>query len=179
MVEVLELDPQDAFDYDCWQALLENEAVFGAEHARCRASFAAIEWLSPTMAGAAARIACRRCNSHLLEQIDAMNLDQRLARFRCRACYAECEMAEVIDQALNALLYPQLFASWTEGAPPPLHLCETCREYTIVAAEDRCAACGGGGSPAACEVCQKVLTRNELRPGPLLCAEHHRQPPPA
>ncbi|MCI3133384.1 hypothetical protein [Phenylobacterium aquaticum] len=173
LFDVLGLDPVDILDADCWEFLLENEAVFQEELARSRASIQMMRWRSPTMARAAITdLSCINCRSELLELENPDNVDQETARLKCRACGWTFSAKERIWPTLVQYFGQDLYEAATQGGLPPVFKCDVCREVAVVAQEGECACCGKSGYELRCEVCNAILTDEDREQGDSRCLQH-------
>ena len=189
LFDVLGMDPAEELEGDCWEFLLENEAVFQEELARCRSSTRTIRWRSPTMARAAATdLVCAVCRSELVELEDPDDVDQESARLKCRACLMTFPAKGQIWPTLVEHFGRDLYEAATQGGMPPVLKCGACGEVAVVVDEGACAVCGAGGYELRCEVCDEVLTDEDREQGDSRCLQHldaeialffrDRHPPP-
>ncbi|WP_312164845.1 hypothetical protein [Phenylobacterium sp.] len=173
LFDVLELDPVDELEPDCWEFLLENEAVFQEELARSRASIQTMLWRSPTMARAAATdLSCMNCRSDLLELENPDDVEQDTARFKCRACGWTFPAKARIWPTLVQYFGQDLYEAATQGGLAPLFKCDACGEVAVVVDEGECASCGKGGYELRCEVCNTILTDEDREQGDSRCLQH-------
>lgn len=174
LFDVLGLDPVDELELDCWEFLLENEAVFQSELARCQASTRTLVWRSPTMALAAkTNLTCAmNCRSELVELENPDDWHQDKARLKCRACSMTFPAKGQIWPTLASYFAQDLYEAATQGGMAPLLKCDTCGELTVVADEGACAHCGAGGYEIRCEVCNTVLTDEDREQGDSRCLQH-------
>lgn len=173
LFDVLGLDPADELHADCWEFLLENEAVFQGELARCHASTRSLRWRSPTMARAAATdLACSCCHSELIELEEPAETDQDSARLKCRACLSTFPAKGEVWPTLVRYFGQDLYEAATQGGMPPVLKCTVCAEVAVVVDEGVCAVCGTGGYQLRCEVCNAVLTDDDREQGDSRCLQH-------
>ena len=166
LFDVLGIDPAEELEPDCWEFLLENEAVFQEELGRCRSSTGTIRWRSPTMARAAATdLACALCRSELVELEDPADADQGSARLKCRACLWTFPAKVRIWPTLVQHFGPDLYEAATQGGMPPVLKCDACGEVAVVVDEGVCAVCSAGGYELRCEVCDDVLNDEDREQG--------------
>ncbi|MGC1301467.1 MAG: hypothetical protein WA840_03740 [Caulobacteraceae bacterium] len=173
LFDVLGMDPVEQLELDCWEFLLENEAVFGGEFAACKASSKTIQWWSPTMTLAASEeLACESCHSELLTLEDPAEAEQEGAWLTCRACTARRPAKAFIWNTLRRHFGQDLYEAATQGGVPPLFKCSDCGELAVVVDEGTCAACGRGGYELRCEVCNEALTEEDLGQSDTRCQLH-------
>lgn len=171
--EVLGLDPVEQLELDCWEFMLENEAVFEQELAACRASSETIAWRSPTMSLAASEeLSCEACHSELVTLENPAETDQERAWLNCRACTARRPARAFIWNALLRHFGRDLYEAVTQGGIPPLFKCSDCGEMAVVVDEGACASCGRGGHELRCEVCEIPLTDEDRGQSDIRCSLH-------
>ncbi|MET3528148.1 hypothetical protein [Phenylobacterium koreense] len=176
--DVLALDPASLLGADCWEALLESEALYELALTKCRYTIAAIRWISPAMGQAVEDIECSVCGSQLIEQADVTNTDQRRATFRCIVCHMECSAEEIVPFALSKHLFADAYLAMTDGGEWPLGDCPSCGVAGAIPlgeGERICALCGDGFPEASCAVCHAALSVDEISENGSLCAYHLHQ----
>lgn len=132
--------PADVLD-EAWPIMLDVRALYEAELARCRATFAVVNWVSATVAEQHLR--CEECGSDLIEQRDTSNADQEELSLICRSCGAEPEwdnaIAAAVDRALANEAYDRVKDAGESG---PIYSCPSCERPTYIDFESICAVCG-------------------------------------
>jgi hypothetical protein len=173
LFDILGLDPAHELDSDCWEFLLENEAVFQGELARSRASTRSLKWRSPTMASAAAReLACSFCHSELIALEDPTVVNQDSARLICRACLWTFPAKGQVWPTLVRYFGQDLYEAATQGGMAPIFKCHACDEFAVIVDEGACAACGAGGYELRCEVCNELLSETDREQCDTRCLQH-------
>lgn len=176
--DVLCLDPATLLGSECWEALLESEALYELALAKCRATLVPIRWISPTMAEAVENIECAVCGSQLIEQAEAANSDQDRAVFRCIVCHTENGAEEIVPFALSKHLFADAYLAMTDGGEWPLSDCPSCGVAGAIPlgeGERICALCGDGFPEASCAVCHTALSVEEIAENGSLCSYHLNQ----
>lgn len=126
---------------NAWPVMLDVRALYEAELARCRATFADVEWVSSTVASKHLR--CIECGSDLIEQRDGENTVQDQLELICRSCGAgqdwDDTVLDAIDRALSAEAYTRFKDAFESG---PVFDCPSCDRHSYIDFEEACAVCG-------------------------------------
>ena len=158
--DILQLDPVGVLGRQCWDILLETEAVFDAEFAACRQSIASIIWYYGDIAENLDEIACPSCGSALIAQEDPLNTSQADAAFCCRGCGAKPENRELIENALGTILQADYYIAMTDGGEDPIMECPNCDAEAYVLEAGLCAACDYALPPYRCCACYQGIEEN-------------------
>jgi DNA-directed RNA polymerase subunit RPC12/RpoP len=125
---------------EAWAIMLNVRELYEAELTRCRATFAAVDWVSATVAKKHLR--CDECGSDLIEQRDATNADQEKMSLVCRNCGDQPSwddaIADAVDRALSGEAYIRIKDAGESG---PIYNCPACERHTYIDFENACAVC--------------------------------------
>lgn len=126
---------------DAWPIMLEVRALYEAELARCRGTFAGVDWVSATVGKN--YLHCQECGSDLIEQRDSANTDQEALALVCRSCGAEPDWDDAIANAVDRALANEAYDRFKDaGESGPVYDCPACGQHTYIDFEDACAVCG-------------------------------------
>ncbi|WP_335307743.1 hypothetical protein [Sphingomonas phyllosphaerae] len=136
----LDEDPLDRLG-DAWTTMLETKELYDQEVEAACATYASIDWYSPSLSGATLK--CSECGNELVAQVYPENDKQAEAEVRCRSCGAELDLTELVERAIDDLYGAEVYIRAKEtGEDGPVHDCPSCDRSTLVEGEERCAACG-------------------------------------
>lgn len=173
LVEVLHEDPLKTLGSECWNALLENAALFKAELKACRDTLEAIDWKTGAAARAVADLTCPSCRSSLIRQRNAQNTDQQKATLFCVACGQDSELGSILSLAFDETFGAEAHIAVKDGGEPPISTCPECGEETFVVEEQECAACDFGiPDDATCALCGESLSAEDYHEHDGLCGYH-------
>lgn len=138
---------------ESWQVILQVRHIYEAQAKECQGTVKAIKWAKSLMGELELR--CPRCDSILVEQLDATNTDPLSMRCSCRACASELDdPEEVIEATLNSHFDVDIYIAAKDGGDEPLVMCPECGRdaYLWGSEDDGCAVCGAIlGNCAFCE----------------------------
>jgi hypothetical protein len=164
---------------DAWQIMLEVRAVYERELENCRASFGKINWPSSIMAEIA--LNCPECQSDLVAQIDADNVDHTSADTECRSCGAKISADKAMEHALQVHFDLDSYRAAKDGDERPVQTCPECGLDTYVLSEeetgcawcelvlDECGRCSTSLTPsnvsfdnsAFCSYCDHIMSKDD------------------
>jgi hypothetical protein len=150
---------------DIWAVMLETRELYEHELKEAKATLAAVQWYSPTIA--VATLKCFACESELLEQLDPDNSAQDLVDFRCRSCLATPDVADTIEATIeNAFAFDAYTRAKEGGEEGPVYQCPACERDTYVETEDSCANCNESlDYEAECARCSNGISIQEYLDG--------------
>ena len=125
-----------------WDKLIKIQEIYEKELARCRESFAGVEWLSDTLANTPYN--CPSCHSDLVIQDDPEWSKSHDAKLRCLSCREWLDPQEAMERALELYFEYESYIAATDGGEAPVGTCPECGLETYVMTEDDfgCANCG-------------------------------------
>ncbi len=174
--KVLREDQRDVLGEECWEALLDNKALFDAEQAECRRTLADVEWTTSAAHQALADIICVECSSSLMRQKDTENRDQSKLEFLCSACGHSGDIGPVLEMAFATTFGGAVHMAVKDGEDPPIDSCPECGHETYVLEERQCAACDFSvPEEASCCVCGQRLSAEEYYEHQGICFYHANQ----
>lgn len=125
---------------EAWPVMLEVRALYEAELARCRATFAKVDWVSSTVAERHLR--CIECGSDLVEQRESDNAVQDGLELVCRSCGAEPDWDDTIVDAVDRALASEAYIRFKDaGEMGPIFDCPSCDRHSYIDFEEACAVC--------------------------------------
>jgi hypothetical protein len=144
-----------------WEIMLATRALYEAELAGCRGTFAKVKWRSGTIGGKG--LACSSCGSALVRQEDAANADQARMNLNCRACGEDLEVGDAIEATLAKVLAGESFIRAKDaGEDGPIFSCTECGKDTYIDFEEGCANCGHQYEDVECARCGNLLSMDEI-----------------
>ena len=148
-------DPGEALG-ESWQVILQVRHIYKAEAKECQGTVKAIKWTKSLMGELELR--CPKCDSILVEQLDATNIDPMSMRCSCRACGSELDPEEVIEATLHSHFDFDIYIAVKDGGEEPLVMCPECGRDTYLwgSEDDGCAVCGA--ILGNCAFCNEPLT---------------------
>lgn len=170
----LKEEPVKLLGDKCWSLFLAVSKLYTEEEARCKASFASIDWVSDVLRKAydESEFKCSECGSPLLRQKNHENDEEEAIEFVCAHCGAEPSRETVIQEAVSEVLSVESYIAAKDGGDDPVLPCPECSSDAYVMEENRCAVCGFSLPKGKCAVCGATLTLEDYECSTDLCSYH-------